>query len=139
MDRAVLLALTHDPQSVSAIAARAKMPESEVRAGLQRLTEQSLAIPEDDGYELTGPLSWFGSFGAAVRYYARRNFLVNVPGEPESHLLLCDIRIKDGTPAGAPSNTTAGVFACGRTARELLQAAGAAATCKECRRATEGA
>ena len=137
MDNAVLLALTQDPQPVSAVAAGSGVPESDAAEALERLMQRYLAIAEDDGYELSGPLSWFGSFGGAVRYYARRNFFVSVPDEFGVHLFLCDVRVKDGRPAGDPGNTTVGVFACGRTARDVVQVNAGATTCEECRRAID--
>ena len=133
MDNSVLCSLTQDPQPPADVALKAQMSEPDALAALQRLTQQYLAIPDDEGFELTGPLSWFGSFGAAVRYFARRNFLVSITGDPEAHLFLCDVRVKDGRPAGDPETTTVGVFACGRTARDFVQASADAAACEECR------
>ena len=132
MDNPVLCSLTQDPQRLADVAAKAKMSEPETLAALQRLTQQYLAIPDDVGFELTGPLSWFGSFGAAVRYFARRNFLVSVTGEPRAHIFLCDVRVKDGRPTGDPATTTVGLFACGRTARDFVQATSDAIPCEDC-------
>jgi hypothetical protein len=132
-EQAVLLALSVDPAPVSAIADKAGISETEARTALERLTKESVAIPEDDCFELTGPLSWFGDFAAAIAHYAGRNFLVSVAGEIGSHLFLCDVRIKGGRKAGDPLNETASVFACGRTARDVIQsAAEAGPTCEDC-------
>jgi hypothetical protein len=131
----VLLALTQDPQPVSDIAAKAGLPETETRDALEQLTAESIAIAEDDGYELTGPLSWFGGFAAAAKYHAKKKFVVTVPGDLESHLYVDDIRIKGRVPAGDPANETAAVFACGRVAREVLPPSGQnMPTCTECLR-----
>lgn len=130
----VLLALTQDPQPVSMIAAKCGLSEVETHDALQQLTRESIAIPEEDGYELTGPLSWFGSFGAAVRYHARKKFVVTASGEAGTHLYISDIRVKGGVPAGDPRNETVSVFACGRIAPDVRPAAGQSEpTCTDCR------
>lgn len=131
---AVLLALSVDPRSVASIAAQAGLGEDETREALARLTEESLAIPADDGFELTGPLSWFGDFAAAVKHGVRKNFVVTAHGEPDSHLYLCEIRLKGGKPVGDPLNETASVFACGKTAQDVAQATDGP-TCADCRSA----
>lgn len=130
---AVLLALTQDPQPVSTIAAKCGFSEAQTHDALQELTAESIAIPEDEGYELTGPLSWFGSFGAAAKYHARKNFLAAERGESKTHLYVCDIRIKGGVRAGDPRNETASVFACGRVTRDAVPSVGQnEPTCSEC-------
>ncbi len=120
--RAVLLALSVQPQDVAAIARTTELSDGDVAAALQTLTEQSVAIREDDHYELTGPLCWFGTFENALEHHARKNLLVTIAGEPESHLYVCDIRIKGARPVGDPLTETASVLACGRMARDVAQA-----------------
>jgi len=134
-ERAVLLALSITPQAASQIASKVELPQSDVRTALQRLTEASLAIREGDEYELTGPLSWFGDFQGALEHHARKNFLVTVPGETESHLYIGDIRIKGGRPVGDPLTETSSVLGCGRTERNVVPAVaspGARPTCRDC-------
>ena len=129
----VLLALSQEPQPISAIAQRAALSEAETAAALDTLLAESLTLPDEGRYELTGPLSWFGNFQNAVRYYAKRGFIVGVPGDSHTHLMLTDVRIKGGRPAGDPLTETVAVFACGRSAREIRQVPGEkAATCAEC-------
>ncbi len=134
-ERAVLLALSITPQNASQIASKIELPQSEVRTALERLTEASLAIREGDEYELTGPLSWFGDFQGALEHYARKNFLLTVPGESESHLYVSDIRIKGARPVGDPLTETSSVLGCGRTERNVAPAVappGAHPTCRDC-------
>jgi hypothetical protein len=131
---AVLLALSFNPEPVSTIAMRAGLSQEQTHAALQRLVQASLAIAEQDRFELTGPLSWFGNFAFAIKHYAPRNFLVCRSGETVSHLFLCDIRIKGGRAAGDPLNETAAVFACGKTAGDVQVSNDARATCQDCSR-----
>jgi hypothetical protein len=136
MKRAVLYALRPDPLPVSSIAAQAQTGEDEARTALDELAADSLAIGEDGGYELTGPLSWFGSFEGAIAYMARKNFVVRVPGDTQTHLYLCEVRKKNGPRAGDPSNTTLCVFACGGVSAELPQVSGQGSPdCRDCRSA----
>ncbi|HEY8313276.1 MAG TPA: hypothetical protein VIG51_03800 [Candidatus Baltobacteraceae bacterium] len=133
---AMLRALSMDAQPVPVLAAKAGLAHSDALDVLQQLQRDHLAIAEDDGYELTGPLSWFGDFASAVKYYATRNFTVQAPGDSQSHLYICDIRIKGARPAGDPLTETASVFACGRTARDITHAGNhASPTCEDCRAA----
>lgn len=131
-ERKMLLALSIDPQPVAILAAKAGLSESESAAALQRLQDDSLAIADDGGFELTGPLSWFGDFSSAVRHYAGRHFVVTAASEPASHLYVCDIRIKNARSVGDPMTETASVFACGATARDITPAGGTAPTCVDC-------
>lgn len=129
----VLLALSHEPQLICAIAQRAGLSETKTAGALDTLVAESFTIPDEGRYELTGPLSWFGTFQNAIRYYAKRGFIVGVPGDSETHLLLTDVRIKGGRPAGDPLTETVAVFACGRSAKEIRQVPGEkAATCADC-------
>lgn len=131
--RAVLLALSDEPRPVGAIAAHAGLEHDEARAALQQLVADSVAIEEDGNYELSGPISWFGSFAAAAKYHARKKFIVTAGGSGDSHLYVDDIRVKGRVRAGDPSNETLSIFACGTVARDVAPAAGQTApTCKEC-------
>jgi hypothetical protein len=130
--RAVLCALEQDPLTVSAIAKKARIPEDDAANAVQQLVAHNLAIPEDGGYELSGPLSWFGSFEAAVKHHARKRFIVCVPGDADSHLYVDDVRVKGTHKIGDPENETASVLACGRTASEVHPAADGP-TCDACR------
>jgi hypothetical protein len=132
-ERTMLLALSMDPQPVSALALKAGLTHDDAVAALWRLEHEHLAIADDGGYELTGPLSWFGDFASAVRHYSRRNFVVSAEGEPASHLYVCDVRVKDSRPAGDPLTETASVFACGTTARVVTLSRDRAPTCSDCR------
>ena len=131
---AVLLALSVNPEPASTIAMKSGLSQDQTRAALQELVQASLAIAEDDRFELTGPLSWFGDFGSAIKHYAPRNFILRAPDEAVSHLFLCDIRIKGSRPPGDPLNETVAVFACGKTARQVHIANDARATCQDCNR-----
>lgn len=138
-ERAVLLALSLEPQNASAIGRCAGLSEGAATTALQRLTDESLAIREGDDYELTGPLCWFGTFADALAHHARKNLLVAVAGEPESHLYVCDIRVKGAHPVGDRHTETMSVLGCGRTARDVTRAPGAAEsrpTCPDCRSAS---
>lgn len=131
--RAVLLALSDEPRPAGAIAANAGLEHDEAREALQQLVKDSVAIEEDGNFELTGPLSWFGSFAAATKYHARKKFIVTAVGNADSHLYVDDIRVKGRVRAGDPSNETLSIFACGTVARDVSPAAGQTApTCKEC-------
>jgi hypothetical protein len=132
-EHTMLLALSVDAQPVSALASKAGLAYDDALAALRRLQHDHLAIADDGGYELTGPLSWFGDFAAAVRYYSRRNFLVSVEGEPTSHLYVCDVRVKNARPVGDALTETASVFACGTTARAVTLSRDDAPTCRLCR------
>jgi hypothetical protein len=133
---AVLHALEAEPHPVPAIAKKARVSEEDAANALRQLAAHNLAIAEDTGYELTGPLSWFGSFDAAVRYNAKKRFIVSVSGDPQTHLYVDDVRVKGERKAGDPGNETVSVFACGRTALEVKPAfADEAPTCAECRSA----
>jgi hypothetical protein len=131
--RAVLLALIDEPRPVSAIAARAGLAHEEAREALQQLVADSVAIEEDANYELTGPLSWFGSFAAAAKYHARKNFIVTAHGDADSHLYVDDVRVKGRVRAGDPSNETLSIFACGTVAVDVALASGQTRpTCATC-------
>jgi hypothetical protein len=132
-ERAMLLALSMDAEPVSALAAKAGLAEHDAVGALQGLQQKHLAIAGDGGYELTGPLSWFGDFASAVRHYARRNFVVSAEGEPASHLYVCDVRVKNARPVGDPLTETASVFACGTTARAVTPSGDRVPTCGDCR------
>jgi hypothetical protein len=132
-ERTMLLALSMDAQPVSALAVKAGLAHDDAVAALVRLQHEHLAIADDGGYELTGPLSWFGDFAAAVRYYSRRNFVVSAEGEPASHLYVCDVRVKNARPVGDPLTETVSVFACGATARAVKPSPDRAPTCSDCR------
>ena len=99
-ERSMLLALSMDAQPVPALALKVSLTHDDAVAALLRLQQKHLAIADDGGYELTGPLSWFGDFTSAVRYYARRNFVVSTEGDPASHLYVCDVRVKNARPVG---------------------------------------
>lgn len=130
----VLRALEADPKPVAEIARKARVREDEAANALEQLAAHSLAIPEDGGYELSGPLSWFGSFEAAVRHHARKKFLVTVPGDPHAHLYIDDVRIKGRHKIGDPNNETASVMACGRTSVEVIPVFDQEGpTCEDCR------
>jgi len=131
-ERAMLLALSMDAQSLSALAVKAGLAHDDAVAALQRLQREHLAIADDGGYELTGPLSWLGDFASAVRHFSRRNFVVSAEGEPASHLYLCDVRVKNARPVGDPLTETASVFACGATARVVALSPDRAPTCADC-------
>jgi hypothetical protein len=138
-ERAVLLTLSVKPQDAATIARSAGLRDGDVATALQLLVDRSLAIREDDQYELTGPLCWFGDFAGALKYHARKNLLVTIPGESESHLYVCDIRIKGARPVGDPLTETASVLGCGRTSSEVAQApseGGSRPTCPDCASAT---
>jgi hypothetical protein len=132
-ERAMLLALSMDAQPVSALAVKAGLAHDDAVEALRRLQQEHLAIADDGGYELTGPLSWFGDFASAVRYYTRRNFVVSAQGDPATHLYLCDVRVKNARPVGDPLTETASVFACGTTTRAVTPSAEPAPTCVDCR------
>ncbi len=137
-ERAVLLTLSVLAQDAATIARNTGLEDADVATALQQLVDRSLAIREDDQYELTGPLCWFGDFTSALRHHARKNVVVTIAGEPESHLYVCDIRIKGARPVGDPLTETASVLACGRTANDVTQAPGARGarpTCRDCERA----
>lgn len=138
-ERAVLLTLSLEPQNVSAIARSAGLSDGAVTTALQRLTGESLVIREGDDYELTGPLCWFGTFADALAHHARKNLLVTIAGEPESHLYVCDIRVKGARPVGDRLTETMSVLGCGRTVREVARATGEAGsrpTCPDCESAS---
>jgi hypothetical protein len=99
------------------------------------LQHEHLAISDDGGYELTGPLSWFGDFASAVRHYSPRIFVVSAEGEPASHLYVSDVRVKNARPVGDPLTETASVFACGTTARVVTPSRDHEPTCSDCREA----
>lgn len=133
-DRAVLLALRADPEPVEVIGQRAGIAEDAARAMLDRLAQQSLAIEEDGGYELTGPLSWFGDFAAAIAHYAPRRLTAHIEGDGNSHLFLSDVRIKGSYKTGDPRNQTAAVFACGMVSPGVeLQPAAGEPSCPFCK------
>lgn len=132
-DRAMLLALSMDVQPVAALATKAGLAHDEALAALRRLQQGHVAIADDDGYELSGPLSWFGDFASAVRHYAPRNFVVQSEAEAASHLYVCDVRVKHARPVGDPLTETAGVFACGATARDVTPSGDRVPTCSDCR------
>jgi len=129
----MLLALSMDAQPVPALAVKAGLASDDAVAALRRLQQEHLAIAEDGGYELTGPLSWFGDFASAVRYYSRRNFVVSAEDKPASHLYLCDVRVKGARPVGDLLTETVSVFACGLTARIVTASHDRAPTCSDCR------
>jgi hypothetical protein len=135
-ERTMLLALSMDAQPPSALAVKAGLAHDDALAALRHLQHEHLAIADDGGYELTGPLSWFGDFASAVRYYAQRNFIVTAGGEPASHLYLCDVRVKNARPVGDPLTETAAVFACGAIARAVALSYDPAPTCADCRDGT---
>jgi hypothetical protein len=130
---AALRALEQDPLPASAIAKKAGLSEADAANVLQQLVAHNLAIAEDGGYELSGPLSWFGSFDAAVKHHARKRLIVRAAGDADSHLYVDDVRVKGSHKIGDPESETASVFACGRTAREVHLAADEAPTCDGCR------
>lgn len=135
--KTVLRALGADPKPLAEIARGARVSEEEASNALEQLTAHSLAIADDGGYELTGPLSWFGSFDGAVRYFVRRRkFIVTVPGDPHAHLYVDDVRIKGRHKAGDPDNETVAVLACGRTSLDVTPAFEQdGPDCEECRSA----
>jgi hypothetical protein len=133
--RAVLLALKADPQDAAAIAGRTGLGADEASAALQRLVEEHVAIRDGDLYELTGPLSWFGDFASALRYHASKDVLLTVPGDSQSHLFVCDVRVKGGRPAGDPLTEAVSVLACGKTASGATRAAGDEPLCEDCKSA----
>lgn len=129
----VLQSLAAEPQPLSVIAAAAGVSENDAQEALGELVDEHIAIEEDDGFELSGPLSWFGSFGAAVAHFAPRNVLMQHDGESVTHLYVDDVRVKGRRPSGDPENETVAVFACGRTARQVHPAAASGtATCEAC-------
>jgi hypothetical protein len=133
--RAVLLSLSVEPQDVSLIADKAGLRDDEVLVALQQLADDDLVIREDDTYELTGPLCWFGTFERALEHHARKHLLVTVVGELESHLYVCDVRVKSGPPSGDPGTRTVTVLGCGRTAHHVVQApaeSGSRPACRDC-------
>ncbi len=133
---AVLHALEMDPLPVSAIAKKAGVSEDEAANALRELALRSVAIEEDGQYELSGPLSWFGSFAAAVRHNAKKHFVVRTGGDADTHLYVDDVRVKGRRKVGDPENETVTVFACGRTALSVIPAFGEEApSCEECRNA----
>ena len=134
-ERAVLLTLSVQAQDAATIARSTGLLDAEVATAVQSLLDRSLAIREDDWYELTGPLCWFGDFTSALEHHARKNLLVTIAGESESHLYVCDIRIKGARPVGDALTETASVLGCGRTARDVTQASlehGSRPTCPDC-------
>jgi hypothetical protein len=131
-EHAMLLALSMDAQPASALALKAGLAHDDAVAALRRLQNEHLAIADDGGYELTGPLSWFGDFASAVRHYSRRKVVVSAEGEPASHLYVCDVRVKNARPVGDPLTETASVFACGTTARVVTLSRDRAPTCSVC-------
>jgi hypothetical protein len=133
-ERAVLLALLAEAEDVPAIAGRAGVAGDDAQAALRRLVEEHVAIRDGDLYELTGPLSWFGSFERALRYHAGKNLLVTILGEAASHLYVCDVRVKGGRPSGDPLTETVSVLGCGRIASAITQAAGDQPACEDCKR-----
>ncbi len=132
--QAVLLALSIEPQTLAEIAAKTGMPADAAQAALQRSIGEGLAIYEDEKYELSGPISWFGTYESALRYYVRRNFIVQ--SGPQIHLYVTDIRVKHGRPVGDPLTETLAVFACGKTAHEIRPAQ-SALTCPDCSRVAD--
>lgn len=133
---AVLHALEMDPLPVSAIAKKARLSEEDAADALRQLAAHSIAIPDEGGYELSGPLSWFGSFAAAVRHNAKKRFIVGVSGDAHTHLYIDDVRVKGQRKVGDPENETVSVFACGRTALQVSPAFDEdAPSCGECRNA----
>jgi hypothetical protein len=134
-ERTMLLALSMDAQPVPALALKAGLAHDDALAALRSLQREHLAISDDGGYELTGPLSWFGDFASAVRHYSPRNFVVSAEGEPASHLYVSDVRVKNARPVGDPLTETASVFACGTTARVVTPSRDHEPTCSDCREA----
>ena len=135
---AVLYALEAEPLPVAQLAKKARVSQDEAANALAQLSAHQLAIADDGGYELSGPLSWFGSFANAVRYNAKRRFVVRAPGDDKAHLYVDDVRVKGSVKAGDPANETVAVFACGHTAREIALARDEEGpTCEECRSALE--
>ena len=134
-ERAALLTLSLQPQDAASIARGAGLSIADATVALQQLTDANVAIRDGDEYELTGPLCWFGTFADALAYHVRKNLLVTVAGERDSHLFLCDVRVKGGRPVGDRLTETMSVLACGRTERRVLRAAGEAGsrpTCPDC-------
>lgn len=131
-ERAVLLALGAEPQPLSSIAKNAGVTEDTAAAALRSLTAQNLAIPDEGGYELTGPLSWFGGFASAIAHGVRKKFVVRVPGDPHTHAFVSEIRVKGTRRAGDPDNETLAVLACAKTAGEVAMAPSEAPTCADC-------
>lgn len=129
--RNVLLALSTDLQTAEELSHVTQLPLESVRTALEQLTAQGLAIPEEGTYEVTGPLSWFGTFDAARRYFARRGMHAQAR-EGAVHLYLIDIRVKDGRPAGDPLTETVAVFACGATSSDVRSTLDAL-NCEDCR------
>jgi hypothetical protein len=134
-EHTMLLALSMDAQPASALALKAGLAHDDALAALRSLQREHLAISDDGGYELTGPLSWFGDFASAVRHYSPRNFVVSAEGEPASHLYVSDVRVKNARPVGDPLTETASVFACGTTARVVTPSRDHEPTCSDCREA----
>jgi|GEM_PF-6213032 len=128
----VLLALSANLQTAEDLARTTQLPVESVDAALKLLAAQGLAISEDGKYELTGPLSWFGTFDAATRYFARRDLHMRT-NDDAIHLYVIDIRVKSGRPVGDPLTETVAVFACGATAA-AVRPAPAPLTCEECLR-----
>ncbi len=108
------------------------MPEAQIGEALHRLTKEHVAIADDGKYELTGPLSWFGDFAAAIAHFGRKRFLASAADDPQSHLFLCDIRVKGGLPPGDPRNESVAIFACGKTASQVRPAQSGQPTCEDC-------
>jgi len=135
---AVLCALEADPLPVAELAKKARVSADDAANALTQLTAHHLAIADDGGYELSGPLSWFGSFAGAVRYNAKRRIVVRTPGDDSAHLYVDDVRVKGRLKPGDSSNETVAVFACGRTARDISLASNEdGPTCDECRSSLE--
>lgn len=128
---AVLLALTVDPLDRATLARKAACSDEAADAALRALLAAQLAIQEEGGFELSGPLSWFGSFENAL-IYLRRKGLVARDRDGSVHLYLCDVRVKGRHPPGDPRNETVSVFACGRTAANAQAAPAAAPDCAAC-------
>lgn len=118
----VLMALSVEPRTAEEIAAETGLPLVAATEALVRLRDAHLAIPEDGKYELTGPLSWFGTFRGAVDYFARRRFWVEDKSDGAAHLYLTDVRVKGGRPAGDPLTETVAIFACGKGAQNIRSA-----------------
>jgi hypothetical protein len=130
---AVLHALGADPLPLDAIAKKARVPESDAENALNELVAHNLAIAEDGAYELTGPLSWFGSFAGAVKHHVKKHFVVRVPGDAHTHLYVDDVRVKGRLKAGDPQNQTVSVFACGRSAVDVTPGlSDDGPSCEEC-------
>jgi hypothetical protein len=130
---AVLLALKADPMPRDALAKAAGVEPAVASAVLERLVREHLAIREDEGYELTGPLSWFGDFGTAAKYFAGKGLTAAARGDARTHRYLCEVRVKGVRRSGDPQNETVSVFACGEIASRLVPG-GDAVTCEECRK-----